>query len=132
MGHLGDAGKLVNLGNGPKVVEMESNLVHTARSHQRQGVIHRSDRYSPQSFHSSSLGHGLAREGDIRDDGDALGRARNHRRPRSSSESVASEGLGMRAGDEIIVEQRHTINPTSSDDYHWYDEDGIRVRVREI
>ncbi|RVX69168.1 hypothetical protein B0A52_07144 [Exophiala mesophila] len=48
------------------------------------------------------------------------------------SESVASEGLGMRAGDEIIVEQRHTINPTSSDDYHWYDEDGIRVRVREI
>ncbi|KIV95671.1 hypothetical protein PV10_03295 [Exophiala mesophila] len=103
-----------------------------AESHQRQGAIHRSGRYSPQSFHSSSLGHGLAREGDIRNDGDALGRARNHRRPRSSSESLASEGLGMRAGDEIIVEQRHTINPTSSDDYHWYDEDGIRVRVREI
>lgn len=114
---------------------MDSNAVHTAESHdeQRQDLIHRSNpRSNPLSLQSSFLGHPLARERESHDEHGRPGRARTHRRSRSGSESVASEGLDVRAGDEIILEQRHTYDPTESDDYDWYDDNGMRVRVREI
>lgn len=111
--------------------DMESNVDHTAESHdeQRQDLIQRS---SPRSLQSTFLGHSLARERESHDNHGRLGRARTHRRSRSGSESVASEGLDVIAGDEIILEQRHTNDPTESDDYDWYDDNGMRVRVREI
>jgi hypothetical protein len=36
----------------------------------------------------------------------------------------------LRSGDEVIVIQPHRAMPT--EDYDWYDRNGMRVRVREI
>ncbi len=54
------------------------------------------------------------------------------RRRRSRSREVAEPTQQLpflRPGDEVIEIQRH---PAPTEDYDWYDRDGMRVRVREI
>ena len=54
------------------------------------------------------------------------------RRRRSRSRAAAELTLRvpfLRPGDEVIEIQQH---PAPTEDYDWYDRDGMRVRVREI
>jgi hypothetical protein len=52
-------------------------------------------------------------------------------RPKSPSSSEdESEARLLRPGDEVTIIERYP--PRQRDDYDWFDEDGMRVRVREI
>lgn len=55
---------------------------------------------------------------------------KSHRRPRSESRSLSEDDRDFRPGDMVTVIEKH--RPQRNEDYDWYDEDGMRVRVREI
>lgn len=57
-------------------------------------------------------------------------KTKSRRRPRSKSRSLSEEELDLRPGDMVTVIERH--HPQENEDYDWYDEGGMRVRVREI
>jgi len=57
-------------------------------------------------------------------------KTKSRRRPRSETRSLSEEELDLRPGDMVTVIERH--HPQNNADYDWYDEEGMRVRVREI
>jgi hypothetical protein len=56
-------------------------------------------------------------------------RDRRASRPRSTERSETASNI-LRPGDKVTVVEHHPQEP--SDDYDYYDKDGMRVRVREI
>ncbi|OAL20246.1 hypothetical protein AYO20_11518 [Fonsecaea nubica] len=86
---------------------------------------------SPPPVRSSSLGY--ISEPERGDEENRQGRVRRGRRRRSRSRSREDEQSGsgiLRPGDEVTVIERH--DPRPKKDYDWYDNGGMRVRVREI
>jgi hypothetical protein len=59
-------------------------------------------------------------------------RSRRTSRVRSRSQSRSPQPASdfLHPGDEVTVIERYEPKPT--EDYDWYDRDGMRVRVREI
>ncbi|KIX98914.1 uncharacterized protein Z520_05375 [Fonsecaea multimorphosa CBS 102226] len=113
-------------------------------SHHRRHMIHEYDDESqeeddhrglhapsPPPLRSSSLGY--MGEPELGEEGGRHSRARRGRRRRSRSRSQEDEQSGsriLRPGDEVTVIERH--EPKAREDYDWYDDGGMRVRVREI
>jgi hypothetical protein len=57
-------------------------------------------------------------------------RRRHRQRSRTPEDESVVERRILRPGDEVTLIERHRGRP--SEDYDWYDEEGMRVRVREI
>lgn len=87
---------------------------------------------SPPPARASSLGYMNQAGSEEGDYSEAPSRRGRHWRSRSRSwESEEPDPGVLRAGDELIVIERH--HPShNDDDYDWYDDGGMRVRVREI
>lgn len=88
---------------------------------------------SPPRNRSSSLGYmgNPDLDEEERHSGRFERRRRRRQRSRSRSwEDEQREAKISRPGDELSVIERH--GPEHREDYDWYDDGGMRVRVREI
>ena len=87
---------------------------------------------SPPILQAPSLEHMNQADYDDPEPGRARSR-RSRRRPSPSPswDSEEPEDGGLRVGDELTVIERH--EPAHrEDDYDWYDDQGMRVKVREV
>ncbi|EXJ88420.1 hypothetical protein A1O1_05350 [Capronia coronata CBS 617.96] len=86
---------------------------------------------SPPPAPSSSLGYmaGLEMDENDRDQTPYGGPQRRRSRSRPLEGQPRGRSI-LKPGDELTVVERHA--PRHSQDYDWYDNEGIRVRVREI
>lgn len=114
-------------------------LRHPAQESDEETVVTSHDRRgrrlgyapSPPPARSSSMGYLTEPEMDERERHQPLYGHSQRRRSRSRPHPVEARGLSnLRAGDALTVVERHVPRPAQ--DYDWYDNEGIRVRVREI
>jgi hypothetical protein len=86
---------------------------------------------SPPPARASSLGYMSEDEWGKPEHHEARSQRSGRRRSRTRSwEENESEFELLRPGDELTVIERH--QPGHEDHYDWYDNGGMRVRVREI
>ena len=87
---------------------------------------------SPPPVPSSSSSH--MAEARIAENEKGDRRARDHgrvrRREHARPQPLSVDDLDLKPGDSVTVIEKH--RPRPNDDYDWYDEGGMRVRVREI
>lgn len=87
---------------------------------------------SPPPIGASSLGYMNRAESDEPSHREAPSRSRGRWRSKSRPwEGGDPEDEDLRAGDELTVIERHSPGHRD-DDYDWYDDQGMRVKVREI
>jgi len=86
---------------------------------------------SPPTVRVSSLGYLDHGDYDESEHHQSRSRRNGHRRSRYRSwEEEEPDPKVLRPGDALTVTETH--EPSQGDDYDWYDDEGMRVHVREI